>query len=248
MNEPLTVYGAWLRGETEGSAGGARVRLRDGTVRGPMTQRWVGSADAVDERALRDLEGPVLDVGCGPGRHLHVLARRGIFGLGVDLSSVAVGMARGAGSRAIVASVFDELPQSGEWRSALLLDGNIGIGGDPTRLLNRVGELLAPGGQIVVELAEPGMPTGPMTMRLEIDDTVSSWFPWAEVAATDIVALAAGAGLRVLDRWHLQSRWFAHLCTGPGWGSRLGEPRRREPPAASRSPQTKGCGTRALPH
>jgi SAM-dependent methyltransferase len=215
VNEPLAVYGAWLRGEAEGDASGARVRLRDGTVRRPMTHRWVGSADAVDERALRDLQGPVLDVGCGPGRHLHALARRGIFGLGVDLSSVAVGMARGAGSRAIVASIFDELPQSGEWRSALLLDGNIGIGGDPTRLLHRVGELLAPGGQIVVELAAPGMRSGSMTMRLEIDDTISSWFPWAEVAATEISALAGGAGLHVLNRWHAQDRWFADLCTAP---------------------------------
>ena len=38
---------------------------------------------------------PVLDLGCGPGRHLAALRRRGKRGLGVDLSPVAVEFARG---------------------------------------------------------------------------------------------------------------------------------------------------------
>ena len=211
MTEPLAVYAAWLRSEADGGGGQARVRLRDGTLRPAMAARWVACADAVDERALRDLGGPVLDVGCGPGRHLHALARRGIFGLGVDLSPVAVGMVRGAGSRAIVGSIFDELPQAGEWRSALLLDGNIGIGGDPARLLARVAELLAPGGEIVVELAEPAGASGPTIMRLELDDVASAWFPWAEVAAPDIAGPAAQARLSVSREWEDQGRWFARL-------------------------------------
>ena len=46
-------------------------------------------------------------------------------------------------------------PTPGRWRSALLLDGNIGIGGRPARLLARIASLLAPGGAILVELAGP---------------------------------------------------------------------------------------------
>ena len=210
-DEPLAVYAAWLHNEAEGGGGCAQVRLRDGTLRPGMTARWVACASAADERALHGLQGPVLDVGCGPGRHLHALARRGVFGLGVDLSPVAVGMVRGAGSRAIVASIFDELPRIGDWRSALLLDGNIGIGGDPSRLLTRVGGLLADGGQIVVELSPPDADTGRTTMRLEIDGSVSAWFPWADVAAPDITPLAAGVGLTVTHRWDEDGRWFARM-------------------------------------
>jgi SAM-dependent methyltransferase len=36
----------------------------------------------------------VLDVGCGPGRHAHALARRGIAAHGVDLSERFVALAR----------------------------------------------------------------------------------------------------------------------------------------------------------
>ena len=35
-------------------------------------------------------------------------------------------------------SVFDAVPDAGLWRCALLLDGSIGIGGDPEALLQRV--------------------------------------------------------------------------------------------------------------
>ena len=53
------------------------------------------------------------------------------------------------------------------WRTILLLDGNIGIGGAPVALLRRAGELLAPDGRIVVETDPPGAPTHRVRVRLE---------------------------------------------------------------------------------
>jgi SAM-dependent methyltransferase len=153
----------------------------------------------------------VLDVGCGPGRHLHVLARRGVFGLGVDLSSVAVGLARERGAHAIVGSIFNELPGAGRWRTALLLDGNIGIGGEPVRLLARVGALLAGGGELLVELDPPGSRTGTVAARLETRDSASAWFAWARVAAGDIEPIACAAGFNVRTSWRRGERWFASL-------------------------------------
>jgi SAM-dependent methyltransferase len=187
------------------------ARFADGSTRPLGVTRWIASADAVDERALRDVCGPVLDIGCGPGRHLHALARRGVFGLGVDLSAAAVGLARDAGARAIVASVFDELPGAGTWQSALLLDGNVGIGGDPVRLLNRVRTLLAPHGRLLVELAGPPALTRATRVRLETSRHTSDWFDWAEVSALDVSAVAGQAGLQVGRCWNEADRWFAVL-------------------------------------
>lgn len=198
-----------------GSAGPqALARWRDGSTRPVMLERWMGVADAIDERALRSLDGPVLDVGCGPGRHLHALARRGVFGLGVDLSPVAVELARGVGVRAIVGSIFDELPGAGTWRSALLLDGNIGIGGRPARLLRRIHGLLAADGQVLVELAAPEVNTVQTLIRLETRLGISDWFPWAEVSSTDVAAVAIDGGFDLTAQWNEDGRWFALLGAG----------------------------------
>jgi SAM-dependent methyltransferase len=124
---------------------GASLVCRDeqGCVRRLPLARWLGRAGAVDERVLDRAVGPVLDVGCGPGRHVSSLARRGVLALGVDVSPVAVRLARARGAKAIERSIFARLPGAGTWGSALVLDGNIGIGGRPDALLRRVADLLA---------------------------------------------------------------------------------------------------------
>ena len=93
----------------------------------------------------------MLDIGCGPGRHLAALAAAGHDGLGLDLSPVAVRLARARGAEAILRSVFADVPRAGTWATALLLDGNIGIGGAPQALLARACALVAPGGSVLVE-------------------------------------------------------------------------------------------------
>jgi SAM-dependent methyltransferase len=206
MIDPLSLYGDGLL-----SAQAARVRLSDGTMLPLPLDRYLGPPDSTDERLLRGLRGPVLDVGCGPGRHLHALAAQGVFALGVDLSPVAVAVARGRGTRAIVASIFEELPGGGMWRSALLLDGNVGIGGSPTRLLTRIARLLRNDGELLIELEPPGAETGATLARIETADGVSSWFRWARVSTSDLEWLARAAGFRVQSSWSLAGRYFARL-------------------------------------
>jgi SAM-dependent methyltransferase len=206
MIDPLSLYEDGLL-----HAGVACVRLRDGATLPLPIGRYLGPPDATDARLVQSLRGPVLDVGCGPGRHLHALAARGVFALGVDLSPVAVALARGRGTRAIVASIFDELPGAGGWRSALLLDGNIGIGGSPTRLLSRLEKLLSDDGELLIELEPPDVLTGATLARIETVDGVSSWFRWARVSVSDLEWLARSASFRVQSSWSLAGRFFARL-------------------------------------
>ncbi|WP_375485061.1 methyltransferase domain-containing protein [uncultured Jatrophihabitans sp.] len=114
-------------------------------------ERWLAPADDVDRHAVLGSTGPVLDVGCGPGRLVHLLHAHGVEVLGIDIAEVAVSLARGTGAQAEHRDVFGPLPREGSWATVLLLDGNIGIGGDPGRLLRRVQDLLAPGGRVVIE-------------------------------------------------------------------------------------------------
>jgi SAM-dependent methyltransferase len=211
MIHPLHLYNDSLLRASDGGGAVAGLRLREGTTMPLPLDRYVGPADAIDQELLKDLQGPVLDVGCGPGRHLHALAARGVFALGVDISPAAVELATGGGARAVVASIFDALPGSGCWRSALLLDGNIGIGGAPVRLLARIGSLLCDGADLLIELGAPDTPTGSSVVQIATDESLSSWFPWARVSVRDVDALARAGGFSVRRSWSHEARWFARL-------------------------------------
>jgi len=182
------------------------------------TERWLGTLSAADESVLARVEPPVLDVGCGPGRHVLALAERGTVTLGIDVTPGAIGLARRRGAPVLERSVFDRVPGSGRWASALLLDGNIGIGGDPAELLARVESLLRPDGRILVELDAPDRVPALDVVRLRVDGAAGPWFAWARVAADDIGAVAASGGLVVTETWSEGERSFACLARRqPSW-------------------------------
>ena len=109
------------------------LRTADGDVIPLFLDRWQASPPLEEVAVLARAVGPVLDVGCGPGRHTQALAERGTVALGIDTSPSAVDAARRRGCAVLHRSVFDPLPREGRWRSAFLIDGNIGIGGDAPR-------------------------------------------------------------------------------------------------------------------
>ncbi|MGI8801255.1 MAG: methyltransferase domain-containing protein [Solirubrobacteraceae bacterium] len=211
MNTALELYG---RGLTDGRV---RAQTRDGATLSLPYARWLGPVDGVDEDLLTRAAGPVIDLGCGPGRHLHALARRGVFAVGIDLSRAAVELAREGGANAFEACIFGDLPGAGTWRTALLLDGNVGIGGRPAELLARTERLLSPHGSLLVEI-EPRRAGRILELRLERAKRVSEWFSWALVGPADIAGLAAESGLAVTERWSRGGRSFVRLeragCVG----------------------------------
>ncbi len=65
--------------------------------------------------------------------------------LGIDVVPEAVEQTRRRGASALQRDLFDALPGEGRWQTALLADGNVGIGGDPVALLARTRDLVQPG-------------------------------------------------------------------------------------------------------
>ena len=206
------------------SDAGWSVRLEPG--------RWRAQPTPEELHVLRQVVGPALDVGCGPGRHVLALARMGVPALGIDISPLAVTVARDRGAAVLQGCVFRPLPVSEAWRTVLLLDGNVGIGGCPTTLLRRVRQLLAPGGRALVEVDAPGTPTGRMRVRVERGSVRGPWFAWARVGASRLPEIADLAGLEVGASWQSGGRWFARLDR-PAGGSLLDRRRhaRRHGPA-----------------
>ena len=98
--------------------GGERcwVRHDDGEVRVLPAHRWLGDRglpngsepfdEVFDETVAQMCSGPTIELGCGPGRLVARLIRRGIPALGVDRSATAI---------------------RGHWQTVLLVDGNVGL-------------------------------------------------------------------------------------------------------------------------
>jgi SAM-dependent methyltransferase len=202
---PASAFAAALRG-APCRVGGLGV---DGDL---QTWRWRSEPDASDEVLLTRCRGTTVDIGCGPGRMTHALLARGIAALGIDVVPEAIHQARERGGVALRRDIFDAIPGEGRWSTALLADGNIGIGGDPVRLLRRVRRLLTHSGRVVVDLSAPGGSVRTHRIFLEIGGARSRDFPWAIVPADQIARLAEAAAFRILEVVDHDGRWFAQLA------------------------------------
>lgn len=207
-----TVLRVWATAweELAGAGTPARLELRTGAdqVLTLDAGRWLGPPSQAELALLADLEGPVLDIGCGPGRLVAALTARGVPALGIDIAPAAVRLARSRGVPVLLGDLFRPVPAAGEWATALLMDGSIGIGGDPVRLLRRVCTLLRPGGRVVVEMAGQGHAGELECVQLGLPAGA-----WATVDVRGLTPLAATTGLLLEGITDAEGRCVALLRT-----------------------------------
>lgn len=181
--------------------------------------RWMGNSAATsrdrkaDDLMLSACSGPTIDLGCGPGRLTAALTARGVDALGVDISATAVAMTSARGAKALHSNLFDPLPMTGDWAQVLLADGNIGIAGDPERILQRAAALVAPDGVVVAEV-EPSCGEAGVNVerrRWETDVLQGNWYTWATLTPDAVPAIAARAGLQVTHTAETSHRCFVWL-------------------------------------
>ncbi len=178
----------------------------------PFDVKQWSASDWVDSILFLDpCDGPTVDVGCGPGRLVGELTARGVPAVGIDVSAEAVRQTRDRGALALRRDVYSTVPGEGHWDYALLADGNLGIGGDPIRLLSRLRDVLKPDGQVIAEVADTGAGFVSERRRLRVDGRLSTHFEWAVVGLDAINDVAGEAGMSVLRTQTVGGRHTATL-------------------------------------
>jgi len=143
-------------------------------------------------RALLPAGALVADLGCGPGRHLQELGRRGLRAVGVDLSAGMLAVARSRGQ--VVQGDLLALPLrtgsvDGVWSSYALLHLD---GPGLAQAMAEAVRVLRPGGALGVVLASgSGSALEPVPYAPEL----SRWFHLHRLA--DLERICADLGLQV---------------------------------------------------
>lgn len=167
--------------------------------------------------------GRVLDIGCNAGRHALFLQQHGLDVLGVDVSPLAIAVAKKRGLREAAVLSIDELSSElGTFDTILMLGNNFGLFGSPSkarRLLRRFKTSTRPGSVLIAEslnvhkTSDPdhlayldanrkrGRMSGQIRMRGRYKRFATPWFDYLMVSPEEMEAVVDGTGWRVAQQY-----------------------------------------------
>lgn len=173
-----------------------------------------------EKEAMRLVEGRVLDIGCGAGRHSIYLQGKGFDVTGIDVSPLAIKVCKARGlRRAEVVSVTRLGPSPGVFDTLLMMCNNFGLFGTPERarwLLRRFKRLTSDEARIIAssthvyQTTSPfhlayhrlnrkrGRMAGQLRLRVRHRTYATPWFDYLLVSQPEMRELLEGTG------WHVE--------------------------------------------
>lgn len=184
-----------------------------------------------EKRAIRLARGRVLDIGCGAGRHAIYLQERGHDVLGIDVSSLALKVARQRGLRKTRLLPITKVSRRlGTFDTILLLGNNFGLLANETRarwLLRRFKAIMPLGGRIIASSLDiyqsgdnvhrayhranrrRGRMGGQIRMRLRYREYATPYFDYLMVSLKEMEKIVAGTGWTISRRYEGAGPLFA---------------------------------------
>ncbi len=189
-----------------------------------------------EQQAIALARGRVLDIGCGPGRHLLYLQEKGHEVVGIDNSPIACEVARKRGARDTRAIELEEIgPELGMFDTVLMLGNNFGLVGDPPglkRFLNVLDVMTSPDALIIGGLRDPyqtddpahlafhqrnrdaGRMSGQARIRAICKDSVGPWIGLLFLSREELAGLLEGTA------WEVRQVFGEGACYAAGMGKR----------------------------
>jgi SAM-dependent methyltransferase len=170
----------------------------------------------IERQAFQYVDGRVLDIGAGAGRHSLVVQRRQLRSVAIDISPGAVEVCRRRGVEDARLHSLSEIDESlGTFDTVLLLCGNFGLAGgaeETVALLRKLHAVTNPGARIVLDTVNPyvdndeadlaylernrerGRMPGQVTIRIRYAGLATPWYDLLCVDQLELAALIDGTG------------------------------------------------------
>jgi SAM-dependent methyltransferase len=191
-----------------------------------------GGDGSLDQAALDEVRGHVVDVGCGAGRFALKLQEAGHGVVAIDRSPLAVEVCRRRGVRDVRILTVARISRAlGMFDTVLMMGNNFGLFGgrdSMRRILERMDRATNPAGRIVAEGIDPyrtddpahldyhrsnrerGRMGGQIRMRVRYRTLATPWFDYLFVSIDELEELLRGTVWRLAKTIH-------DTGPGPGW-------------------------------
>ena len=219
---PRDVFGKAIMDVLKGKEVTITVRRDDGRVdqeNGSYYFTDFNQFPTIEKESMKLVQGLILDVGCGAGRHALYLQTKGLNVVALDISRLAIRVARKRGVSNPILAAAPWLPFRDEtFDTLLLMFNNFGICGgyqETIKFLKELNRVLKLGGCILASSLDPaftddeshlkyhelnkkrGLPVGLVKIRLEYGGEVGNWFKILLALPEEMEMLSAKAGLKL---------------------------------------------------
>lgn len=129
------TFGKIMQATIEGKDASYIIERDDGFIRRTSGYNYIKAYEdwpEAEKEALMDIDGPLLDVGCGLGRIGNYVKQKGIEYYGVDLSPLAVELCHKRGFENVYLMSADNIKlDRSDFKTVVLFGNNFGIMGTP---------------------------------------------------------------------------------------------------------------------
>jgi SAM-dependent methyltransferase len=175
-----------------------------------------------ERRAIKQVKGRILDVGCGAGRHSLYLQQKGFDVTGIDNSPGAIKVCKLRGLKKALVRPIEEIDKfkPNSFDTVLMMGNNFGLFGSQKKarlLLKKFARITSPGAKIIAGTLDPyqttdpdhllyqkqnrkrGRMSGQIRFRVRYKKTVGKWFDYLLVSPAEMQDILKGTDWQVKE-------------------------------------------------
>jgi 2-polyprenyl-3-methyl-5-hydroxy-6-metoxy-1,4-benzoquinol methylase len=175
----------------------------------------------LDRKAMEFVEGRVLDIGCGAGRHSLYLQNKGFDVMGIDSSPLAIKVCKLRGLKKATSMPIEEMNfESNSFDTVIMMGSNFGLFGSfqkARRLLKKLHKMTSENGLIIASTRdtyktdiadhleyhkrnkEKGRMAGQLRIRIRFRKCVGKWFDYLIVSKKEMEDILKGTGWKIRE-------------------------------------------------